>query len=189
MTAPSDLRSADTEVSKPETSSPAAPTTLRCEEIDVRGQSAFLCVNKPKLWEPYLIGFPGVVVAIIGFIIVHCLSVRRQQRDEQFKMVQSARELIAAVASEAEEAWLSRRDRDSTGPVLIQRVGRVGRVVHQLKVRHKRLNVGSLVTGFRQAVTLDFEDGSPSPERRAEISIAAAELDEEIILQFLKKYG
>jgi len=62
-------------------------------------------------------------------------------------------------------------------------------VVHQLKVRHKRLNVGSLVTGFRQAVTLDFEDGSPSPERRAEISIAAAELDEEIILQFLKKYG
>lgn len=190
MTAPKSLPSDDTQPAESQTKSLAAPPlNLRCEELDLRGQPAFVCVNKPKIWEPYLIGLPGVAVAILGFIIVHFLSVRRQQRDEQFKMVQSARDLIAAVASEAEVAWLSRKDRNSTGQVLIQRVGRVGRVVQQLKVRHKRLEVGGLMTGFRQAVTLDFEDGGPSPERRAEISIAAAELDEAIIMQFLKKYG
>lgn len=162
---------------------------LQCEEVDLRGEVAFICVDKPKLFEPYLIGLPGVLVAIVGFVIVHCLSVRRQRRDEQFKMVQATRDLIAAVAAEAEEAWLDRRGRQTKGPILIQRVGRVGRAIQQLKVRHKNLDVGPLVTGLRQAITLDFEDGAVSAVRSAEISIAAAELDERIMLQFLDKYG
>lgn len=164
-------------------------TKFRCELLDVRGAPAYLCHADKKLWEPYLIGAPGVVVALFGFVVVHGLSVRRQRRDEQFKMVQTTRDLIAAVTGEAEAAWQERKGRDLKGPILIQRVARIGRAVQQLKIRDKSLDVGALVTGFRQAVTMDIEDAGVSPERCAEISISAAELDEQIILQFLKKYG
>lgn len=166
-----------------------AAKVLRCEQVDLRGQPAFVCVKHSKQWEPYLIGLPGIIVALIGFIIVHGLSVRRQRRDEQFKMVQATRDLIASVSKEAEEAWLERKGRSAKAPLLIQRVGRIGRAIQQLRVRHKSLDVSALVTGFRQSVTLDFEDGSVSADRGAEIAIAAAELDEQIILQFLRRYG
>lgn len=157
--------------------------------MDIRGQEAFVCVEKSSPWDAYLIGLPGVAVALVGFLVVHLLSVRRQRRDEQFKMVQATRELISQVASEAETAWLDKRQRKLKGPILIQRIGRIGRAVQQLKIRHKRLDVGGLVTAFRQSVTMDFEEGSASVERSAEIAIAAAELDEQIIVQFLRRYG
>ena len=168
---------------------PSGSLSLRCEQAELVGQTALICVQKPKSYEPYLIGTPAVVVAALGFGVVHILSVRRQRRDEQFKMVQATRDMIAAISTDAETAWLQTKDRASRGPVLIQRVGRVGRAVQQLRVRHKDLNVDTEVTAFRQAVTMDFEDGKASVDRAAEIAITAAELDEGIILQFLKRYG
>lgn len=168
---------------------PPKPITLKCDQVELRGDPAYLCVSKPSAFEPYLVGLPAVAVAILGFIVVHALSVRRQRRDEQFKMVQSTRELIAAVAKDAEEAWLDRKGRAIKAQRLIQQIGRVGRAIQQLRVRHRRLDDGGLVTQFRQAITLDFEEGAVSAERSAEIAIAAAELDERIIRQFLEKYG
>ncbi len=173
----------------PHAASSASPSIMRCEQVDLRGEPLWLCVAKPKVWDPYLVAFPGVAVAILGFVIVHGLSVRRQRRDEQFKMVQATRELVTEVAREAETAWADRKNRATAGPILIQRVARIGRAIQQLRVRHQDLDVAQLVTGFRQAVTLDFEAGQVSVERRAEIVIAAAELEEQIMLQFLQKYG
>lgn len=97
--------------------------------------------------------------------------------------------MVAAVSTDAELAWLQGKERAARGPVLIQRVARVGKAVQQLRVRHKALNVDAEVTAFRQAVTMDFEDFKPSVDRAAEIAITAAELDERIIHQFLKRYG
>jgi len=135
------------------------------------------------------VALPGIVTALLGFFIIHVLSVRRQRRDEQFKMVQATQALIIAAATEAEEAWQVRRGREAIGPLLIQRVARIGRAIQQLRKRDPKLDVDACMTAFRQAVTLDYESGSPSPSRRAEIAITAAALEERVMSCFLKRFG
>lgn len=173
----------------PPSPAPKAPRAWTCETVDISGSQSFLCQKEKGLLEPYLIGAPGVVVALVGFWVVHKLSVQRQKRDEQFKMVQATRDQIQDITREALEIWASTRNRVPRASVLIQRFARLGRLIRQLQVRHKNLDVGALLTSFRRASTMNIETEKSTADRNAEIAVAAAELDEQIILQFLKKYG
>jgi len=163
--------------------------SLQCRQAIVGTQTVFLCVEDANPLAPYLAAVPGVLIAALGFYVVHRLSVRRQRRDEQFKMVQATRELVTAVTDEAGEAWMSKRGRGEKAQLLIQRVGRIGRAAQMLRLRDARFDVGVQVTTFRQAVTNDVESGTVSSSRRAEIMVAGADLDEAIYRAFIGIYG
>lgn len=160
-----------------------------CQRVEINGTQAFVCVQSAPLWQPVAAAMPGVATAVLGFVVVHLLSVRRQRRDEQFKLVQSTRETTAAIAEEARLAWSQKSGRASAGQRLIYRIAALSSSLEMMRKRDKRFDVGDKVVSFRRAVTSDIETGSVAMSRRQEIALAATALDEAILGGFLDIYG
>lgn len=160
-----------------------------CQRVEIDGTQAFVCVQSAPVWQPVAAAMPGVATAVLGFAVVHLLSVRRQRRDEQFKLVQATRETTAAIAEEARLAWSQKNGRAAAGQRLIYRVAALSSSLEMMRKRDKRFDVGGEVVAFRRAVTNDIETGSVAMSRRQEIALAATALDEAILGGFLDIYG
>lgn len=160
-----------------------------CERINIDQSLAYLCVQEPPPWRPLAEAAPGVVTAVIGFLVVHQLSVRRQRRDEQFKLVVATREMISEIAEEARVAWASKSGRASVAQRLIYRVAALSSSIQMMSKRNKRFNVSNEMVSFRRAVTNDIESGSVALSRRQEIALAATTLDEAVLGGYLDIYG
>lgn len=160
-----------------------------CQVITIDDTQAYLCTPSKPSWLPSADAIPGVVTAVLGFILIHVLSVRRQRRDEQFKMVISTRDLLKDVTDEAILAWANRSGRSAKGQELVHSVSRVSRALNFLKLRESRFNLSDEMVAFRKAVTNDFEAGSVATSHRLEIESASQQLDDAIYRQYLKYYG
>lgn len=160
-----------------------------CQSITIENTQAFLCVPAKPSWLPSADALPGVVTAFLGFALVHALSVRRQRRDEQFKMVSATRDLLKEVTDEAILAWSKRSGRRSGAETLVHRVARVSQAARYLQLRDKRFNLTAEMVAFRRAVTNDFEAGSVAISRRTEISRTSEDLDGAVYRRYLDIYG
>lgn len=160
-----------------------------CHRVELDQTVAYVCVQKSPIWTPLANALPGVATAVIGFLVVHNLSVRRQRRDEQFKMVQAMRDLITAVAEEGREAWSKKSGRKAASQRLIHRVAAISRTAEMLRLRNKKFDVGEKVVAFRRAITSDIESGSVAIARRHTIASTAADLDEAVYRSYISIYG
>jgi hypothetical protein len=160
-----------------------------CQRVMMEGEPVVLCVEAPPRWIPIADAMPGVLTAALGFWIVHKFSVRRQQRDEQFKLVLATRELLTTVAKEADGAWSKRTGRVVAGARLIHRVAAISSALSMIQLRNAKFDCTEQMVSFRQAVTNDFEAGSVAMIRRTAIAQAAAALEEAIMRNYIRIYG
>lgn len=142
----------------------------------------------------FLPGLPAASVALAGFWAVHALSVRRQRRDEYFKLVQTVRDSVRKVAEEAAAAWLkdgNDTDAKNVGCILPSKLCRIGKQVEALRIRNKRFDVTQEIIRFRKAATLDIDDDCRRASRvKAQIALEqAANLDNALDLKFFHIFG
>lgn len=143
---------------------------------------------------PALVPPASVVVALFAIYAVHQLSVRRQRRDERFKLCQAARDLVNEVAADAAGAWHvpgGDPEAQKTGLEVLGKLGRLARLLEALRGRNRRFEFGDRLIAFRRAVTADVRDVDrpPSPERADEVQATAADLDAAIDRAFRTLHG
>ena len=122
----------------------------------------------------------GVTAA--SFWVVHALSVRRQRRDEFFKICQSTMELIHEVAKDAAEAWRKPGNDPQAieiADLLPARIARIGKALAALHRRRIQFDLTSEMARFRVAVTRSIEDR----QRQADSQRATNLLGEAVQLQ------
>lgn len=168
---------------------PAVKTMSGCQRVEFNGEAMVLCVEAPPRWIPAIDALPGVATALLGFWVVHHFSVRRQKRDEQFKLVLATRELLAGVTKEADLAWAKKSGRAVAGQRLIHRVASISSALSVIQKRNKHFDCTQFMVEYRRAVTNNFEAGSTALARRAEIAAAADALDQAIMEQYISIYG
>lgn len=160
-----------------------------CRQVVMDGRTMALCIQSPPQWRPLADAAPGVVTAILGFLVVHHFSVRRQRRDEQFKLLTATRDLLGTVSKDVDAAWGKRSGRRLAGHKIIQGVASVSSAVNMLRLRHDKLDCTLEMVSFRQAATNDFEAGSVAIDRRVKIAQAKSALDEALLRKYISLYG
>lgn len=168
---------------------PAVQAMSGCKRVEISGEAMMLCVEAPPRWIPAVDALPGVATAFLGFWVVHHFSVRRQKRDEQFKLVLATRELLDVVTKEADGAWSKRSGRQVAGQRLIHRVASISSALSVIQKRNSKFDCTEYMVAYRRAVTNNFEAGSVALSRRTEIAAAADALDQAIMEQYISIYG
>lgn len=167
------------------------------ERREVSNDSIVVVIQQPPKagldFATAIAWLPAAIVAVVGYWIVHSLSKLRQRRDETFKLCQAARDLTAEAAQAALKVWdlpANSKKRSSEFELALQKFGRLGRYLGMLRERDKKLDVSANLLAFRRRATTDIEDaGAITDQLRAEILLAADQLEEAIDKAFLKKYG
>jgi hypothetical protein len=148
-----------------------------------------------RIGDALLASAPTSAVALIGFYAVHHLSVRRQRRDEFFKLVQSSLEQVRTITADAVRAWspqgVASADLDAVADELTIRVSRVSAQLALLTRRRSQFAVSGAVVAYRQAVTTDVE-AKPRPgsiQRTGQIRTAGLALEDAIEGSYLSLFG
>lgn len=148
-----------------------------------------------RIGDAALATAPTTTVALIGLYAVHRLSVRRQRRDEFFKLQQSSQEQVRSITADAVKVWspegAASNDLDPTADELTTRVSRVSAQLAMLARRQRKFSVQSAVVAYRQAVTTDIE-AQPrigSVQRTGNIRATGLALEAAIEEQYLALFG
>jgi hypothetical protein len=186
----------------PDSQSQVTPPTLskisNCEAYTApSGQYVLVCIkNENSFWLDLapLASPVSVFVAIFGIYAAHALTKRRQQRDERFKLCQTARDLVNEIAEDASGAWCKAGNDDDAKKIafeVVGKLGRLGRLLEMLRGRNKRFDVGEHLIDFRRAVTTDLDDPDrePNADRAGEIMAAEGKLDHAIDRAFRSLHG
>lgn len=116
---------------------------------------------------------PATGVALVGFWVVHHFSVKRQRRDEFFKLVQAVHEQITLITNDAVKVWSADagadKDQDILSRHLAARISKVSSQLATLERRQKSFVVTGEIVAFRRSVTADIEDD----KRKANLARAA----------------
>jgi hypothetical protein len=147
--------------------------------------------------SPYVspaVSLVSVLVAAGGYLVVHNLSVRRQRRDEFFKIVQSAEGQLNEIAVDAADAWRklgSHPEAQGVASMLPARFQRLGRQLAALRRRQSSFDVTQALADCRKAATKDLEDASRAadPARAIDVMTAANQLASAIDLAYFAIYG
>jgi len=162
------------------------------------GQPVLVCIRNPKpLWldlAPTIVPAASLIVALIGLWVAHWLTVRRQRRDERFRLCQAARDLLNEIGEAASEVWRKPGNDPGVQAVayeLVGKLGRLGRNLEMLRGRDRRFDFGQQLIAFRRAVTADLEDTSrmPDPGRAGDVLATAGDLEDAIDRTFRKLHG
>jgi hypothetical protein len=131
-----------------------------------------------------------LIVAIVGFYIVHRLTLSRTQRDEIFKLCDATRALIVEVSQQATDYWGADKDDALTYRRIIGRVSFISARAEALRRRNPKFDLAEEVAAFRRAATADIE-ARPDGERlrrTVEIGHKAILLDDKIDRLFVTLY-
>ena len=153
-----------------------------------------ICTDKPKFpWIDFVAPL-SVIVALFAIWANHSLAMRRQRRDERFKLCQTARDLVNESALLAADIWNKRGDEPSNAKsiaTILDRMGRLGRILEMLRGRDRRFDFGNTLIEFRRAATADIEDEVrlPDADRAGDVLGRAGELEEAIDREYRQLHG
>jgi hypothetical protein len=136
----------------------------------------------------------SVPAALIALYVVHWLTIRRQRRDERFKLRQAACDLLNEIGETASEAWRkpgSDPDAQTAAFETVGKIGRLGRGLEMLRGRDSKFDFGRQLIAFRRAVTTDLDDAirSPNLERAGEVQATAGDPEDAIDRTLRRPYG
>lgn len=137
---------------------------------------------------------PATIIGGAGFWVVHHLSVRRQRRDEFFKLTQTARDQLHQAESEAIKTWRkpgSDQDAQENAVNVVHLCARLGRTLGALKRRRPEFDTKRDMAIFRKIATEDIEDPKrdAAPDRTHKVAHAASRLDERVDALIFRIFG
>lgn len=146
----------------------------RLAEQSLRLDALAASKSSPDHLGPFITGIgiaSSTTVAVIGFGIVHILSVRRQRRDEFFKRVQECSTLLDRIGREGAKLW-RRPDDDKEAAAALDAVqADFDTLIHRLALLKRlrpQLSIDDEVIELRRETLLDIEP----PDRKADAARA-----------------
>lgn len=148
-----------------------------------------------QLWGASLVLLPTAALAGAGYFVVHSLSIRRQRRDEFFKLIQSVHEQIDAITTDATKVWSCNSGQDAEFDALartfVSRVARLSALLSSLHRRQPKFSLASEMVIYRQVVTGDVDSPGRNGDfaRVGSIAEAGTILQRKIDTAYLEIFG
>lgn len=153
--------------------------------------------SPPDRLGPFVTGIgiaSSTTVAVIGFGVVHILSVRRQRRDEFFKRVQECLTLLDRIGREGAKLWRRPGDDKEAVAALDAVQADFDTLIHRLALLKRlrpQLSIDDEVVELRRETLLDIEPRNRMADaaRAHRVLKVAQNLGRVLLEQFDKIYG